>query len=192
MDPASFSDLGLNADLQIEFRSADLGLRGLLGQAVVPYSRSLSLPLDRLNAAAAWGAWRKPLLVMTGVGSTLAFLTLNTLLGFLFIPAVALGAWIAQRPVTAGGAWKIGIAAWLPASLVLDSVVILYARHWISLTTLAAGLGLTLLAGLYWTASGMWNLPRHAPAQAAPNPFGDEPRPVVTSAPGRSRNPFGG
>lgn len=191
VDPTSSADLGQNGDLQLEFRGRDLRFRGILGQVTVPYPVRWDLPLDRSGATALWGAWRWPILTLLGMSLGLIFVLVTLALGLVLTPGIAIAVWIWNWNLTPAGAWKLGIAAFLPASLVFDAALMLYARHWMSLPSLAGAVALSLLAGLFWTACALPRLPRRPVLEEVPNPFGNAVHTARAPGAAKPRNPFG-
>lgn len=189
--PEAEVQLGQNGDVQVELHPVEFRFRGLLGQLRMTYPPTLVLPLDRTGATAAWGAWRLPLLILVGLGVGIGLLMLGWFLAALYAPVLALAAWLMRRPLPLKGAWKLGLAALMPASLLIDLGLMVYARQWIGLPLLTALFGLHFPAS--WMAAfwGLLRLPRQTVETADSNPFGAEalrPRPNPAAKP---RNPFG-
>ncbi len=182
--------LGQNGDVQLELHPAELRFRGLLGQIRMAYPPDLVLPLDRTGARAAWGAWRLPILILAGLGVGIALLMLGWLLAVLYSPMLTALAWLTRRELSWGGAWKLGLAALMPASLLMNLGLIAYARHWIGLPLLTAIFGLYFPVS--WMAAfwGLLRLPRSAVETAVSNPFGRKPANPRPKPAAKSRNPF--
>jgi hypothetical protein len=191
VDPTSSADLGQNGDLQLEFRGNDLRFRGILGQITVRYPVRWDLPLDRSGATALWGAWQWPVLTLLGISLWVAFVLVTLAIGLVLTPGIAIAVWTWGLNLTPGGAWKLGVAAFLPASLVFDAALMLYARHWMSLTSLAGALALSLLTGLFWTVCALPRLPRRPAREEVPNPFGNAVHTARAPGAAKPRNPFG-
>jgi len=190
VDPTSSSQLGQNGDVQVELRGIDLRFRGLLGQVVTRYPGDFLLPLDRTGATAAWGAWSLPILTLVGVGTGLGLVVIGWLLALLYAPVLVFFAWITRRPLGFAEAWKLGLASLMPASLLMDLGLILYARHWLGLISITAVFGIHILAG--WVAA-FWGLSRYAPKipdAAVANPFGKETMSARVVPVLKPRNPF--
>ena len=190
VDPTSSADLGQNGDLQLEFRGHDLRFRGILGQVTVPYPVRWDLPLDRSGATALWGAWRWPVLTLLGIGLWVTFGIVTLTLGLVLTVGIAIAVWAWGWSLTPGGAWRLGVAAFLPASLVFDAALVLYARYWMGLASLAGAVGLSLFAGLFWTVCALPHLPRRPVREEVPNPFGNAVHTARTPAATKPRNPF--
>lgn len=191
VDPTSSSQLGQNGDLQVELRGTDLRFRGLLGQIVARYPTQLLLPLDQTGAKAAWGAWRPPILTLVGLGTGMGLVLSGWILATLYAPVLLVSGWIIRRELHWGEAWKLGLACLMPGSLVMNAALVLYAQHWLGLTSLTALFGLHFLVGWLAALWGLASLPSRAAAQIESNPFENETMPVRSLAPTKSRNPFG-
>lgn len=191
VDPTSASQLGQNGDLQVELRGTDLRFRGLLGQTVAPYPAQLLLPLDQTGAKAAWGAWRPPISTLVGLGTALGLIVSGWILATLYAPVILVSGWVIRRELGWGEAWKLGLASLMPGSLVMNAALLLYASHWIGLTSLTAMFGLHFLVGWLAALWGLGSLPSSSAAAVEPNPFENETMPVRPLAPPKPRNPFG-
>ena len=195
VDPESSGDLGLNGDIQLELQSRTLTFRGLLGETTLEYPAALDVPLDRIAASAAWGAWQFPMLALI-FAATFGF----TLLSWWLVAAIYLiPAWLMCRLIgkdlSATAAWRLSSAALWPAALLPMASLLLYATLWIRLPGLVVLWLLHFPAGWCWLAWGAFSLPRssvHTPG-SVPNPFSpadpDSPR-ARARTPGRRRNPF--
>ena len=60
--PGESEALGRTADLQLELLPGTLRLAGIAGFVDLPWPATVDLPLGRLEARAAWEAWRRPVL----------------------------------------------------------------------------------------------------------------------------------
>lgn len=190
IDPAASGEVGQNGDVQIEAQAHTLRFRGVLGQYTILYPAEWVMPLDRTGATAAWGAWRLPVLTLSGLATGAVVFLSWWLLAVLYTPLVVLTAWAAGRTLTPGGATKLARAALLGASLLMDFFLILYAQYWISLPGLAAGFVVHLVAGWVWLGWGTFSLPPKVHSTDAPNPFDAAPS-TSRSTPVKTRNPFG-
>lgn len=191
VDPTSSSQLGQNGDLQVELRGTDLRFRGLLGQTLAQYPTQMLLPLDQTGAKAAWGAWRPPILTLVGLGTGMGLIFAGWMLATLYAPVLLVSGWIIRRELHWSEAWKLGLAGLMPGSLIMNAALILYAQHWLGLTSLTALFGLHFLVGWLAALWGLTSLPSRAAAIVESNPFENETLPVRPLAPTKSRNPFG-
>jgi len=187
--PGESETLGRTADLQLELLPGTLRLAGIAGFVDLPWPATFDLPLGRLEARAAWEAWRRPVLgaLVTATAAALALVWgLAALLMSLPLRSMA---WVLGRQVSLGGCWRMGAAAFMSASVVLDLGIGGYVMRWIPWPALAAVLVIHLLVGALYLNWGLVNRPRKTRSAGPSNPF-HEGGPKARSGKSRS-NPFG-
>lgn len=193
VDPEASGELGQNGDVQVELRTRNYALRGLLGQLILEYPDALELPLDRTAATAAWGAWRIPLSALLGVTSFVGILLLWWFLALLYtLPAWLLG-WGMGRQISVSGALQMSSAALWPAAILPTAGMLLYATLWIRIPGLTAFWLAHLPAGWIWLVWGVLSLPPRPARDSRPvaNPFQPAPTSGTKGKPAtKRRNPF--
>lgn len=187
--PGDSEALGRTADLQLELLPRSLRLVGIAGFVDLPWPPTVELPLGRLEARAAWEAWRRPILaalVVVTAGSV-------TLVWSLWCLALALplrlAALMLRRQVTLGGCWRLGAAACMGASMAVNLGLVGYGMRWLPWPALAAVAAAHLLLWILYLWWGLLNRPGKSRSGSTPNPFREK-----TSQPGsrkRGSNPFG-
>src|SRR5262245_16259607 len=128
VDPRGASDAQApGSDLLVRFRLEEVDVRSPLGWMHRTYEPGWNLPLGRLDAAAAWAAWRIPLLLTLGlivwVGLLVVWWTLSA---FYAVPAW-LVAWLSSRPADLGYCWKLAGWSLLPGCAVMALAIGGYA-----------------------------------------------------------------
>lgn len=174
--PPGGTPLGLNSDMQVEFRGDSVWLRGLLGVASLPYPNDLDLKLTRTTGPAAWEAWRPVFFTLLGCSACLLHLCVTWAAGV----AVLLPVWaaIALSRGTVGFvvAAKISLMSTQTALLFGWFAVFCYSARAISLSALGLGLGLIPVLVVVWCAWAIVALPANSPkasASGAQNPFAE-------------------
>lgn len=191
MDPADTGALGRSGDLQLELGRAQLRLRGMLGDLALPYPAEWSQPLTRNEAGAAWNAWNG-LIAGCVVGvAIVAQLAAWWLLAAVYAVPVSVLTWLFRKGGGVMRAWKLAAAAILPASLVFDAGILLYAVRSLQPAGLAASFVLSLVAGLMWLLWGLACLPATRGKTGPPSPF-SAGKPAAGKASSRRKNPFAG
>jgi len=186
IDPADTGALGRSGDLQLELGRAQMRLRGMLGDLALPYPAAWAQPLTRNEASAAWKAWNG--LIAGGVvgAAVVVQLVVWWLLAAVYAVPVSLLAWLFRKGGGLGRSWKLAMAALLPASLVFDAGILLYAVRSLQPAGLAASFALSLVTGLLWLLWGLVCLPSTRGKTGAPSPFS------AGKASPRRKNPFAG
>ena len=175
--PAGGAPLGLSSDLQVEFRSDSIWLRGVLGVASLPYPSDLELTLSRTAGPAAWDAWRPALATALGAAAMLVHLSVASALGLVvLLPAWAVSA-LTRRAGGFGGAAKVSCMAAQAPLLMGWFAVVAYASRAVSLSALGLGLGMVPLLHLVMCGWAIVALPAAAgspPGSRSRNPFTEQ------------------
>lgn len=183
------SPLGRTADLQVELLPQALRVAGIAGFIECPWPADWNLSLGRLEARAAWEAWRRPLLATAAGAVTTVLATAWCLIALILALPVRATAFVLRRRIGFGGSLRLAAAAFSGASPVLGLGIVGYALRWLPWPALAAVVGTHLLAACLLLIWGLFSRPGcDAPARPA-NPFGpgsDTPRRRH-----RRGNPFG-
>lgn len=180
---------GRTADLQFELLPGTLRLGGIAGFVELPWPPSVNLPLGRLEARAAWEAWRRPVLGAAIVTTTALMAGLWGAWALALAVPLRMAALMLGRRITLGGGWRLGVAACMGASPVLNLGLVGYVMRWIPWPALAAVVaGHLLIAGLQlcW---GLANRPLSHSATPSDNPF--QPGTQGSAARKSRDNPFG-
>ena len=123
-------DFGQSADVQAEFRANGVRLSSILrsfwGSMELGYGPGWHLDLGPATIQPWWGAWRPILLGCAGVAIVILLLCLWALLAALYTAPAKLVAWLADRELSWGGAWRLSGAALIPGAAVLALDVLLY------------------------------------------------------------------
>ncbi len=173
VNPTGHSSPGQVADLQMEFRPAELRINGLTGHLSLVYPNELVVGLDRVAGRAAWEAWFWAIAVVT----ITALFGFFASLGWAGATVMALPVWLigllANRSLSFPGAWRLGLVCWVPAALLLNLGLWGYSRNWLHLVGLA---GCAVGHLLVWMAWVLWSIierPRRPKevAKEPPNPF---------------------
>lgn len=191
--PDDRSPPGRTADLQVELMPGALRVAGIAGFVEWPWPADWDLSLVRLEARAAWEAWRRPALtaVVGGVAAALAA-TWCVAAVALALP-LRLMAFVLGRRLTLGGAWRLASAAFAGASPVLGLGLAGYALRWLPWPALAVVAGAHLVGALLQLCWGLWSRPGADASSPKRNPFGPDGTDGKADAPGRRRrrgNPF--
>jgi hypothetical protein len=162
----------VQTDVLVTFRGHDLRICSLLGCASKLYERHWRIPLSRVEAEAAWGAWRLTLFAAVVVG-VISFLFASWfVLALLACPFVRLYAFFKDRQITLWGSWKLSSAALLPGALVATGLIVLYGLELIDLMRFLIGGCLHLFLGLIYLVATPLRLPKvQQVAAIARNPF---------------------
>lgn len=157
--PAGGSPLGLNSDLQVEFRSDALGLRGMLGVTSLPYPRDFELKLTRTAGPAAWLAWRPVLGAVLGTSGFLLHLGLTWALGLLILLPFWAGAALGRRNPGFAAVAKASVMSTQPALLFGWLSLVGYSTRALSLSAIGFGLGSVPVLVLVWCVWAIAALP---------------------------------
>jgi len=169
---------GQVADVAVTFEKNGLAICGALGCRWLPYEKRYVISFNRAEVEPAWGAWRGPVLALTGIATVLFLFLCWWSLAFLYTPLVKLIAFFADRFVTWRGAWRLSAAALLPGALLVALAIVLYGFGAIDLFHFTLLYVLHALCGLLFVSTSPLFLPRVADTVRGGNPFG---APVATA-----------
>lgn len=187
--PGDPETLGRTADLQLELLPGSLRLAGIAGFIEIPWPMTTELPLGRLQARAAWEAWRRPVLAALILASATAMTASWSALALILILPLRFTGFLLRRQITLGGCWRLGLATCMGASPVLNLGLGGYVMRWLPWPALAAVAAIHLLVGGLFLIWGLLSRPRRSRSASAPNPFqsgAGKDRPRKTGS-----NPFG-
>ena len=187
--PGDSETLGRTADLQLELLPGSLRLAGIAGFVEIPWPATTDLPLGRLQARAAWEAWRRPVLAALIITAAAAMTVVWSGLALTLTVPLRIMAFVLQRHITLGGCWRLSVAACMSASLVLNLGLGGYVMRWLPWPALAAVVVIHLLVGGLFLIWGLLSRPGKSRSASAPNPFqpgATKDRPRKTGS-----NPFG-
>jgi hypothetical protein len=172
--PRTGGDIGQDADLQIRLRQNDV----CAGSVFWPdwgweweYGRGRSLNLARSNLEPWWSAWQPVLLAGVGAAVLLSLLLVWAVLAAVYMAPAKCIAWLADRFLTWGGAWRLASAALLPGALVMAGAVLLYGLSVIDLVGLSFFLVVHLMIGWIYLVGGSCKVTRLFPDESKRNPF---------------------
>ena len=185
VDPADSLEPGEGADVQLEFRKAELRIRSLLGYCSVPYPDGWVIALNRAELEPWWGAWHPGITLGLGVSVFLGLFLIWTAIALAYLWPVRLIGFYADRKLSLGGAWRMAAASLLPGATFLTLAILAYTVHRINLVQLLLALVLHVMIGWAYVLAAPFCLPRQsAPGGGPPakNPFGPPT--------GKPNNPF--
>lgn len=166
--------LGQTADIQLQLRPTSLRVRGIFGHLEQPYPVAWRADLGRIPAMATWNAWRRPVMILVGLGSAGALLLSWWTLATVYLPFVWLISRLAGHPISAFGSWRMASAALLVGATVGTIGIAAYATGAVRLPGLLVSQALHLPVGWIWLLWGILSRPagtgpvRRSPAK---NPF---------------------
>jgi hypothetical protein len=191
VDPDHTGRAGQTSDLQVEFGRTEAHLSGLLGTVVIRYPADHIVAFNRSDLTPWWGAWSQAVISGAVAGTVLYLLLIWAVLAGLYAPVVRMiAAWL-RRPVTWGGAWRLGGAALMPGAVLLAGAIFLYNWNLIDLVRLGFVTVFHLVVGWVFLAVSVLCLPRAkqtTPAQG--NPFASPERKDRQPRPAAKENPF--
>lgn len=167
-------DLPSSSDFQIELGARQVRIRSLLGSAPIPYGVGWTVPLDRLEVSAWWGAWKPAVLAGLGLAVLLSLVAVWDLLALPYALVVRLIALAGRRQLTLPGAWRIGAAAQLPGVFIGCAGLLAYATGRIDLVRLIWVMFLQFPLAWFLLVLAPFRLrpPPPSPSQpSSPNPF---------------------
>jgi len=181
---------GTTADLEILLTPTAVRFTSLLGHLNLPYPSGWTLDLSRQTVTAWWKAWCRALFVGFLAGTVVLLMASGWVLGLAVAWPVRLAGRLLRRDLTAGGAWRLAVAAGLPAGLLISAAVVLYGAGQLSLLgVLLAWVAHFLVLAVYAGLAPWW-LPRRIPgARPKANPFSSR---TQAAAGRRPKNPFAG
>jgi len=182
--PSGFSQEVLPADAAVQFGKYELMVTSIFGDTVVSYPDGWNVALDRAVLWPIWGAWKVPLLAAFMAGVMVLLVLAWFVLGVIYAPLVLLVGWLARREVTFGGAWKLGVAAQWPASLLMAFALALYSTGDIALLFVIIMFAVHFLPSLLNVLVAPFFLPKPS-LEEKENPFATEKRQKRAR-----RNPF--
>jgi hypothetical protein len=172
--PQAGSEIGQDADLQIQFRQNDFCAGSVFWPdwgLVFEYGQGASFSLARSNLEPWWGAWQPVLLAGTGVAAVLVLLLVWAVMALFYMPAAKFIAWFADRYLTWGGAWRLASASLLPGAILVTGAVFLYAWGVIDLIRLSFFAAVHLFIGWIYLFGGSCKVTRLFPEHSNRNPF---------------------
>jgi len=172
--PQSGEDIGQDADLQIQLRQSDV----CAGSVFWPdwgwdwqYGPGASLNLARSNLEPWWSAWQPVLLAGAGVAVVLGLLLVWAVLATIYMVPAKFMAWVADRFLPWGGAWRLSSAALLPGALVMAGAMVLYGWSVIDLVGLSFFAAVHLMIGWVYLVGGSCKTTCLFPDEPKGNPF---------------------
>lgn len=173
--PGGFSQEVAPVDAAVQFGTYELMVTSFFGDTVFPYPERWSIALDRTVIWPIWGAWKGPVLAGFMTGAAVLLVLGWFFLAVVYAPVVLLVGWTARRELTFGQAWRLGVAAQWPASLLLAFALALYSTGEIALLFVIIMFGAHFVPSLLNVLIAPFFLPK-AGERAERNPFATEKR----------------
>lgn len=165
--PTGGTPLGLNSDIQVEFREDAIWLRGLLGVASLPYPPELELKLTRTAGPAAWLAWRPVLATVLGTSGFALQLGLTWAVGLLMLLPVWGAAALCGRLSGFASAAKVSVMSTQAPLLIGWLALFGYSTRTLSLSALGFGLASIPLLAAAWC---VWSIAMLPPSSQKASP----------------------
>lgn len=171
----------LGGDLQIVFMADALRVTSLFGYRDFEYPQNARIPLGRTEVEAWRGAWEPYMMpglaVLVAGGAFTGWLVLGALLAL----PLRVYAFLLDRSLTLGGAWRLAVAALLPGALMVAVVLAVYILRRVSLAELLLGHALQVLVGAAYLLVAPTRLPPdEADGYGAALGFGSRTNPFST------------
>ena len=160
------------AHLQVELGMHDVQFSSLLGYERVAYWHRWTLPCNRVELTAWWGAWRPPLLALLIAGVVvMLFLSWNLMAWLYSLPALLVG-FFANKDLSLVGSWRLCSAALMPGAVLMSAAIPLYRLGWFDLVGLSVALAAHFVLGWVYIVASVLRLERHPALSATEsNPF---------------------
>jgi len=172
--PQTGDNIGQDADLQIQFRQTDV----CAGSVFWPdwgwdwqYGRGTSVSLARSNWEPWWSAWQPVLLAGAGAATVIWLLVVWSLLAAIYMAPAKFVAWVADRFLPWGGAWRLASAALLPGAMLMAGAMLLYGWSAIDLVGLSFFAAVHMVVGWIYVVGGSCKVTRLFPDESKRNPF---------------------
>ena len=158
-------------DFAFEFRTNRLSVQSLLGKYWIPYAARSEYELNRTALFPVWGAWRAPLLLGLIPGTALALMLSWAVFAvpYALLPRIiglALG-----RDLSYARAWKLAVAAQLPASLMMAFALALYSTGKIAVVLVFIMFPAHFIPTLLYLVLSPCFVPKKEAVELEDNPF---------------------
>lgn len=190
LNASGTSSPGTTADLEILFTPHELRFTWWFGHWSLPYPAHWTIDLSQPIANAWWQAWRRPLWIGFLASAFILVMASGWMLGLATTWPVLLLGRLLRRNLTAAGAWRLSVAAGLPASLLVPASLLLYGLDRLPFIGLLLAWTACIPPLTFYLVVASFRLPRQTPAAArTPNPFNAK---IKSTPRRRSKNPFAG
>ncbi|HEY3856402.1 MAG TPA: hypothetical protein VGO67_18615 [Verrucomicrobiae bacterium] len=172
--PATSSEIGQGADLQIQARQTDFCVNSIFRPdwgMVFDYDKAWSASLGRSALEPWWGAWNPVLLTIAGLSALVGVFVLWIVMSTLYTAPARFAAWFMDRDLSWTGAWRLCFAAMAPGTLLMTLAILLYGLQAIDLLKLSLLWAAHLLTGWLYIAGAIWSTPRLFAPPLKTNPF---------------------
>jgi len=172
--PLPGGEIGQGADLQIQLRQTDVCVGSVFWPDWGwdwPYGRGTSINLARSNLEPWWSAWQPVLLAGAGAATILWLLVGWAVLAAVYMAPAKFFAWVADRFLSWGGAWRLAAAALLPGAMVMAGAMLLYGWSAIDLVGLSFFTAVHVVIGWVYLVGGSCKVTRLFPDESKRNPF---------------------
>ncbi len=183
---------GTTSDLEVLFAPDGVQLTSWFGHWFVPYWAGWKVELTQKTAGAWWAAWRRVvalvfgLVVGVGVVAGVGFSALC-----LGVPVWLLGRSL-SRQLPFSGAWRMAVASFCPAGLIVLVAVLLYETGRMGFLSLLVAVVFHFLALGFYLFLSPWYLPKVVETPGGGNPFESEETEGEGKVKRTRRNPFSG
>jgi hypothetical protein len=163
--------IGLTADVQIEFGRETIRTFSLLGYWEWHYPRDDIIAFNRNTLEPLWGAWAMELLILVGVAAAMGCLLSWWLLAtFYFLPLWLLG-FFANRDLNFRQSWRLAGAALMPGAGLMVAAVFLYGIGFLNLVSFSFIFGAHFVIGWIYLFVSLLFVPRAPAPVIRGNPF---------------------
>lgn len=173
LDPVDEAAAPSLADIQVTLKPGHVRFRSLFGVELLPYRPEWTVPLGRSDWEARWPAWKPAFIGYLFLGTIVALFASWISLGILYALPARLMAFILKRSLSLWGAWKLSVAAMIPAAILMSVVLGVYGLGQIRVAELLLAWALHFLVGWIFIVGAVVRLPRFQ--KAVKNPFINRP-----------------
>jgi hypothetical protein len=169
------------SDIQIVLTPMEIRLRSIFGVAAFPYKPEWGVPLNRADWEPKWAAWRPAVMAYLFFGTIIVLFTSWLTLGIVYAVPVRILAVALRRSISLWGAWKLSVAALLPAAILMTAAIVIYGLGQIRVAELLLAWALHFAIGLIFVMGATFRLLRvektrnpFKPGSVAENEFDEE------------------
>ena len=172
-------------DFSFEFRTNRLSIQSLLGRYSTPYPARSDYELNRTALFPVWGAWRAPILLGLIPGTALALMLSWAFFALPYALLPRIIGLVLGRDLSYARAWKLALAAQLPASLMMAFALALYSTGKIAVVLVFIIFPAHFVPTLLYLVLSPCFVPKKEAAAPDSNPFQPEKKRKSSA-----KNPF--